>query len=300
MRWFNRCIVGILPLFPKSFVWIFSRRYVAGKTLADGVAKAKSLNADGCLVTIDVLGEDISRLDEAEQAKRECMAVLEAIRNEKLNGNLSLKLSQLGLKLDTEACYRNVREVVQKASELGQFVRIDMEDSSVTDATLSVYRRLRAEYKNVGAVIQAYLKRSEEDVEQLIREGIAHLRICKGIYDEPAAVAYKDKAAVREKFIELSNRMFETGSYVGLATHDKVLVRRLLDQVKAKAVPSGQFEFQMLLGVTEKLRANLVAQGYPLRVYVPFGEHWYAYSMRRLKENPQMAGHILKNLFIRN
>jgi len=300
MRWFNRCIVGILPLFPKSFVWIFSRRYVAGKTLADGVEKARSLNAEGCLVTIDVLGEDISRLDEAEQAKRECMAVLDAIRNEKINGNLSIKLSQLGLKIDPEACYRNVREIVQKASEMGLFVRIDMEDASVTDATLAVYRRLRTEYKNVGAVIQACLKRSREDVQQLIREGIAHVRICKGIYDEPAAIAYKDKAAVREKYAELVRLMFESGSYAGVATHDKILVRRVLEHVKAKAVPNSHFEFQMLLGVTEKRRADLVARGYALRVYVPFGEHWYAYSMRRLKENPAMAGHIIKNLFIRN
>ncbi len=299
MRWFNKWLVWILPVFPKPFIWIFSRRYIAGKTIEDGVQKAKRLNGEGCVVTMDVLGENITDLSEAETAEHSCMAVLDAIQREKINGNLSLKLSQLGLNIDREVCYRNVKAIVQKAAETGSFVRIDMEDSAATDATLEIYRRLRREFKNGGVVIQAYLKRSKDDVRKLIDEGIAHIRICKGIYQEPATVAYKDKQAIRDNYLDLIRMLFEAGSYVGLATHDKVLIDAILEMVQALKVPPNQFEFQMLLGVTEHLRAQLVSKGHTLRVYVPYGEQWYGYCMRRMKENPQVAGHIVKNLFVR-
>lgn len=299
MRWFNKLIVWILPIFPKSLIWIFSRRYIAGKTLESGVQKAKALNADGCRVTMDVLGEYITELSEAETAKIQCLDILDAIRKEKINGNLSLKLSMLGLNMDKETCYRNVKTIVQQAAETGLFIRIDMEDSSATDSTLEIYRRLRKEYKNIGIVIQAYLKRSKDDVRKLIDEGIAHIRICKGIYQEPASIAYKDKKAIRENYLELVNMMFRSGSYVGLATHDKILIDQLLQPIDERSVPKSQFEFQMLLGVTEHLRADLIDAGHALRVYVPYGEQWYGYCMRRMKENPQVAGHIVKNLFIR-
>jgi len=299
MRWFNKCIVWILPVFPKPFIWIFSRRYIAGRTIEDGIQKAKRLNDEGCMVTMDVLGEYITDLCEAETAKQSCMDILEAIKREKINGNLSLKLSQLGLNIDREVCYRNVKAIVQKAAETGSFVRIDMEDSAATDATLDIYRRLRKEFKNVGVVIQAYLKRSKDDVRKLIAEEIAHLRICKGIYQEPASIAFKDKQAIRDNYLDLVRTMFESGSYVGLATHDRILIDGILAMVENLKVPPNQFEFQMLLGVTEHLRTQLVSNGHTLRVYVPYGEQWYGYCMRRMKENPQVAGHIVKNLFIR-
>ncbi|HEX9933685.1 MAG TPA: proline dehydrogenase family protein [bacterium] len=299
MRWFNRCIVQILPLFPKSFIWIFSRKYIAGKTLDEGKAKAKALNDEGCLVTLDVLGEDITELSEAEVTKDQCLAVLDAIRKEKLNGNLSIKLSSLGLKIDRDVCAKNVRALVQRAAEMGSFIRIDMEDSSTTDATLDLYRRLRKEYQNVGVVIQAYLKRSRDDVQRLIREGIAQLRICKGIYIEPESIAFQDRQGVRENYLELIRMLFESGSYVGIATHDKTLVHRVLRLAEEMKVPKSVFEFQMLLGVTEHLRTDLISKGYALRVYVPYGEQWYGYCMRRMKENPQVAGYVVKSLFIR-
>jgi proline dehydrogenase len=299
MNWFNKMIVGIIPVFPKSLVWIFSRRYVAGKTIEDGIARAKALNAAGCLVTMDILGENIAELSEADETKRHCVGILEAIQKEKINGNLSIKLSSLGLDLDREKCFENVKAIVRRAAETGNFVRIDMEDSTATDATIEIYRRIRQEHKNVGLVIQAYLRRSGDDVAKLIAEGAAHLRICKGIYVEPEAVAIKDKQGVRDNYARLVRLMLESGSYVGIATHDRVLVRQVLRIIEELKIPKNRFEFQMLLGVTEHLRAELTAGGYAMRVYVPYGEQWYGYCMRRMKENPQVAGYVVKSLFVR-
>ncbi len=299
MRWFNRFVVWLMPVFPKSFIWLFSRRYIAGRALSDGIAKTKSLNTLGCCATMDVLGEDITTLNEATRARDECLQVLETIGAEKLDASLSLKLTQLGLRIDKEQCYRNVKEIVQRAKQLNNFVRIDMEDSTCTDDTLVIYRRVREEYDNVGAVIQAYLKRSRNDVRRLIDDGIAHLRICKGIYDESPEIAFKDKEEIRRSYMDLVRMMLVSGSYVCIATHDKVLVDRSLEVIKTDRIQESKYEFQMLLGVTENLRAELVSQGYRLRVYVPYGEQWYGYCTRRLKENPRVAGHIIKNLFVR-
>lgn len=299
MNWINRLIVGILPIFPKSFIWIFSQRYIAGKSLSDGLVKTKQLNSLGCCTTMDVLGEDISRLEEATLAKEECIRVLDAIKEHRLDANLSLKLTQLGLRLDKKQCYQNVREIVDKAKQVGNFVRIDMEDSTCTEDTLDIYRQLRKEFNNVGAVIQAYMKRSQDDVKRLIEDGLAHLRICKGIYDEPAEIALKDRQEIRENYMVLVQMMLESSSYIGIATHDKVLVDRCLDLIQSKNIQQSKYEFQMLLGVTEHLRGEIVSRGHRLRVYVPYGEQWYGYCMRRMKENPRVAGHIIKNLFIR-
>lgn len=298
MSFFNRFIVWVLRFFPKSFIWLFSRRYVAGKSLDDAVEKTKALNGLGLCVTMDVLGEDIETLDEAGAEKEECLRVLDAQKAHSLDGNLSLKLTALGLRINKEKCYENVREIVQKAGDLNNFVRIDMEDSSTTDDTLEIYRRLRKEYDNVGTVIQAYLKRSKEDVQQLIDEGVAHLRICKGIYIEPADIAYKGKQRIRDAFMELVEMMLASGSFAGIATHDRELIDRSLEFIQTKGIGKDGYEFQMLLGVTERLRGEVVSAGHRMRVYVPYGEHWYGYSMRRLKENPSVAGHIIKNLFI--
>lgn len=299
MKWFNKMIAAILPFLPKSFVWLFSRRYVSGKSLTDGVEKTKELNNLGCCGTMDVLGEDIYTLEEAIQSREECIRVLRAIDENKLDANLSVKLTSLGLRIDKERCYEHVKEIVDQAEQLKNFIRIDMEDSTCTDDTLEIYRRLRKEYDNVGAVIQAYMKRSREDVRQLIDEGIAHLRICKGIYDEPKEIAFKNKQEIRESFMEMVRMMLESGSYIGIATHDRELIDRSFQAIASYNVSGSDYEFQMLLGVTEKLRGEIVAQGNRLRVYVPYGEQWFGYCTRRLKENPQIAGHIIKNIFIR-
>jgi len=299
MEFFNRLIVGMMPIFPKSFIWLFSKRYVAGKSISDALEKTKELNSIGCVATIDVLGEDITTMEEATLSREESIHVLEAIYTNNLDGSLSVKLTSLGLRIDKEQCYRNVREIIQKAKEMGNFVRIDMEDATCTDDTLEIYKRLRKEFNNVGTVIQAYLKRSREDVQSLIEEGITNLRICKGIYDESKEIAFKDKEEIRDSYIDLIQMMLESNSFVGIATHDKMLVDKSLKMIQSFQVPKTKYEFQMLLGVTENLRHELVSQGHRLRVYVPYGEQWYGYSLRRLKENPRLAGYIIKNLFIK-
>ncbi|MBN2415579.1 proline dehydrogenase family protein [bacterium] len=299
MGFFNRIIVKLLPLFPASFIWVFSRRYIAGRTLEDGVEKTRELNRMGIRTTMDVLGEEIATLEEAEAEKRECLRVLEVQHRERLDATLSLKLTSLGLRLDRETCFANVREIVARAAETGNFVRIDMEDSSCTDDTLAIYRRLRKEYANVGTVIQACLKRTREDVRRLIDEGIADLRICKGIYIESADIAFKDREEVRESFMDVARMMLASGSYAAIATHDRQLVDRTFALLGEIVPGRDRYEFQMLLGVTEKMRSDIVSRGEYMRVYVPFGEQWYAYSMRRLQENPAVAGHIIRNLFFR-
>lgn len=299
MAFFNRILVTLLPLFPRSFIWIFSRRYIAGKTLDEGVAKTGRLNRMGIRVTMDVLGEEIASLEEAKTAKQECLRVLAVQREQQLDASLSVKLTSLGLHLDKDACFANVRAIVAKAAETGNFVRIDMEDSSCTDDTLAIYRRVRKEYDNVGTVIQAYLKRTRNDVRQLIEEGIANLRICKGIYVEPASIAFRDKDEIRKSYMDVVRMMLESGSYAAIATHDRLLVDRTFALLKELHSARDRYEFQMLLGVTEKMRSEIVSRGEHMRVYVPYGEQWYAYSMRRLQENPAVAGHILKNLFVR-
>ena len=249
---------------------------------------------------MDVLGEDIDSLSEAESAKDECIRVLETMKEYHLDSNLSLKLTQLGLKIDKERCFENVREIVTKAKSMNNFVRIDMEDSTCTSNTLDIYRKLRKEYDNVGTVIQAYLMRSQNDVQSLIDDGIAHIRICKGIYKELPEIAYKNREKIRENYLRLVKMVLDGGGYAGIATHDRIVVNQAIEIIRSGHVSQSQFEFQMLLGVTENLRSELVSSGYRLRVYVPYGEQWYGYCTRRLKENPDIAGYILKNIFIRN
>ncbi|NQT26238.1 proline dehydrogenase family protein [candidate division KSB1 bacterium] len=299
MSWFNRIIVSILPWFPKQFVWIFSKRYIAGKTIEDAIQQSKVLNKLGCRVTLDVLGEDITTLQEAEEEKKECLRVLQAIHDSGIDGSLSVKLTSIGLIIDKETCYQHVRDIVQRAKELDNFVRIDMEDVTTTDDTLDIYRRLRKDFDNMGTVVQAYLKRTPEDVQALIDIGLSNLRLCKGIYDESPEVAFKDKDKIRDQFVEIVYMNLKSSSYSGIATHDKGVISRSLVMLEQQNIPKDQYEFQMLLGVTEKLRQQLVGDGHGMRVYVPYGVHWFGYCMRRMKENPMLVGHIIKNLFVR-
>jgi proline dehydrogenase len=299
MKWFNWFVVQMIPLFPKSFIWLFSRKYVAGVKLEEAIQQVKDLNGKSVLATMDVLGEDIMNLEEAGKARKKCIETLCAISEKKLESGLSVKLTQLGLCIDKEKCYQNVEAIVKKASENHIFVRIDMEDHTTTDATLEIYRRLRRKYKRVGIVIQAYLKRSQSDVEGLIRDGIANVRICKGIYIEPAAIAYKDREEIRNNYMKLTEMILEKGEYAAIATHDEQLVRRSYEKIREVGKKPVNHEFQMLLGVTEKLRQDIIRNRHHMRVYVPYGEQWHGYCMRRMKENPQVAGYVIKSLFIR-
>lgn len=299
MKWINSLIVKILPLFPKSFIWLFSKRYIAGTTLQDAMDTTKKLNDEECYSTIDVLGEEVMTKEAASQSKDLSIQVLQSLKKNKLNGSLSVKLTSLGLRFDKDLCYENVKAIVKEAKKQNNIVRIDMEDATCTDNTLDIYRKLRKDYDNVGAVIQAYMKRSLEDVRTLIKEGIANFRVCKGIYNESPKVAYKEFDKIRENFLELIKLMLESKSYVGIATHDIYLIEKSKEFISEMGSKKSDYEFQMLLGVTEKTRVQLVDEGKLMRVYVPFGRDWYGYSTRRLKENPKMAGHIIKNLFMR-
>ena len=299
MNWINHFIVKIMPIFPRAFISLFSRRYIAGETLPEAIATSQQLNGAGIWITMDVLGENITRLDEATAAKNACLQVLDAIQQNQILGNISLKLTQLGLKIDPSACIENVTEIVERARQYNNFVRIDMEDSTCTDDTLEICLKMHQQYERLGTVIQACLKRSEADVRMLAEQGI-NLRICKGIYDESADIAYKKRQEVQEHYMRLIELMMDQNCYVGIATHDPILIDHAYSAIKQRNLTPDRYEFQMLLGVAETRREKIVAADHHLRVYVPFGEQWYAYSIRRLKENPQMAGYILKNLFIRN
>ncbi|HXH27566.1 MAG TPA: proline dehydrogenase family protein [Candidatus Polarisedimenticolia bacterium] len=285
-----------LPLIPRPLVHRVSRRYIAGDALDDAVGVVRSLNGRGLLATLDVLGESVTSPGPVEGAVREYLAALERIRGERLQCNISVKPTQLGLKIDAALCGASLRRLAQAAHRQENFVRIDMEDSSCTTATLDQHATLRAEgFSNVGVVLQAYLRRSLRDVRAL--PAGANVRLCKGIYVEPRAIAYRDRAIVNRNFVRLLEELLERGAYVGIATHDEELVweaERILDR---RGLRPEEYEFQMLLGVDEELRDLVHRGGHRLRIYVPYGANWYAYSLRRLKENPRLAGYVMKSLW---
>jgi proline dehydrogenase len=281
---FDQAVARVLPAVPKPVVQLFSARYIAGQTLADAVRVVQRLNGEGKLATVDVLGEEITHEDEARAIARAYIDVFRAIEREGLAANVSVKPTALGLNLDYELCKENLESVVSQ----GEFVRIDMEDSSTTDDTLRLYRELRAGgYDNVGVVLQAYLRRTVDDIDALA-DLKPNVRLCKGIYVEPTALAFTDYEAVRANYVKALHALAATASHIAIATHDEWLIEQAL-----RALPAS-YEFQMLLGVREERATALVREGHTLRVYVPFGEHWYRYSLRRLQENPAMAGTIAR------
>ncbi len=295
----------MLPYFPKKFVWIFSRKYIAGETLEDAIRVSKELNANGILVTMDVLGEFITNLDQAEENKVEYLNVIDVIQQSGIGGNLSVKPTMFGLLLDEEVCYRKIREIVARAAKYDNFIRIDMEDSQCTDREIALFRRLKQEFpKNVGLVVQAYLKRTSKDLEDLMdlhsREVPLNYRLCKGIYVEPAEIAYKKYHEVNRHYLENLEFMFRNGIYPCIATHDIPLIEGALRLIEKYNVPRDKYEFQMLYGVTPERRKTLVDKGHHMRVYVPYGKQWFGYSTRRLKENPKMATQIIKAIFVKH
>jgi len=290
----DRAIVRLLPAVPKPVVQLFAGRYIAGATLDDAVRTVEVLNRDGKLATIDVLGEEITHEDEAWAISQAYRDVFEEIRLRRLDANVSVKLTALGLDLSYELCRENLGDVVRHAASHGNFVRIDMEDSSTTDDTLRLYRELRESgHDNVGVVLQAYLRRTLGDVRSLA-DLKPNVRLCKGIYVEPPSLAFPDTEAVRASFVRSLDALLDAGAYVGVATHDEWLIGEALRRIEERALARNAYEFQMLLGVRESRASELVAAGHRLRVYVPFGKHWYGYSLRRLQENPAMAGTIAR------
>ena len=296
MNPFNRAIVLFVKILPKQVVHIFAKKYIAGEKLEDGIRVVKELNEKGIAATMDVLGESVRTKAESVHAKNECLNLLDAISKSNLNANLSLKPTQMGLGIDKDFCFEQVSEILQKAKQLNNFVRIDMEDSAFTDTTIELYKRLYDKFDNVGIVVQAYLRRTMGDIESPSMNG-SNYRLCKGIYIEPEEISFKSRSDIRNNFVNILNRMFDRGNYVGIATHDDYLVDKAYEMIKQKNLPKNKFEFQMLYGVKEKLRDKINADGYKIRIYVPFGEDWYRYSIRRLQENPHMAWHITKSIF---
>ena len=294
----QRLLVAPLPYVPKPIVWRFSQRYVAGVDLDSAFGVVRKLNALGCSATIDVLGEDSTMPEEVNTARDLYIDALDGIQAQGLDCNASVKLSDLGLRFDEQLCHDAIDLIVDAAAQRGNFVRIDMEDSSVTSVTLDIYRRLRERRRNVGTVIQSCLRRSADDVQRLLDDGIAHIRLCKGIYIEPDDIAWTRPDDISRAYRELLEQLLEGGAEkVAIATHDPLLVEHAEATIERLGVDRSRYEFQMLLGVAGTMRARLIADGHPLRVYVPFGERWHAYSMRRLRENPGIATHIVRNLF---
>jgi proline dehydrogenase len=287
----DRAIARMLPAVPKPVVRRISSRYIAGEELEDALRVVRRVNGEGKLATIDVLGEEITNPDEARAIATDYRRAFEAIEREGLDSNVSVKLTALGLELGYELCRENLVDVVSHAAG-GNFVRIDMEDSSTTDDNLRLYRELReAGHENVGVVLQARLKRTLADVEALagLRPSV---RLCKGIYLEPAEIAYRDFDAIRSNFVRVLDALWDAGCYVGIATHDEWLVEQAQKGIEERGLGREDYEFQMLLGVRPALGDELVRAGHRLRIYTPFGRHWYAYSLRRLQENPKIAGYI--------
>jgi proline dehydrogenase len=299
---FNKFIASILPYFPKKFIWMFSKSYISGETIQDAMRVSKEFNKNRIKVTLDVLGEFIKTLEEAEENKKEYLNLIDVTFKSGIDGNFSVKPTSFGLLIDREVCYRYIREIVSKAASYNSFIRIDMEDSPCTDMEIELFRRLKTEFPgNVGLVVQAYLKRTLNDIKGLSdlnsEKYPLNFRLCKGIYIEPEAIAYKKYEEVNQHFLEDLEYMFKNKIYVGIATHDKPLVEGAYNLIKKYNVPRNMYEFQMLYGVTPKLRESIVNEGHTMRVYVPFGVKWFGYSTRRLKENPKMASHIIKALF---
>ena len=286
MSLLDKTIVRLLPAVPRPVVRRLSARYIAGPELADARRVVATLNAQGKLATVDVLGEEITRPDEAEAITQAYLEFLDVIDEDGLDANVSVKLTGLGLTLDPDLVRGNVAAIAAR----GTFVRIDMEDSSTTDATLALYRDLRAAgAENLGVVLQAALKRTVDDATALAG---ANVRLCKGIYLEPPEIAYRDFDAVQANYVSALDALLDGGCYVGIATHDEWLVEQALLAVRERKLDRDEYEFQMLLGVQTRLGDRLVAEGHRLRIYVPFGRQWYEYSLRRLQENPKVAGYI--------
>jgi len=293
MSAFNRLLVTTLPLVPKPIVGRVASRYVAGETLEDAVRVIRKLNQEGAMATVDVLGEEVSEREKALAAVAENLRVYETIAREKLDANVSVKPTLLGLKIDEGFCRDNIGRLAEAAKAHGNFVRIDMEDKSTTDATLRIYRELQERYGNLGCVLQAYMRRTLADVDGLPAQG-ASVRLCKGIYIEPRQVAWKGYETVRENFVNALEKLILRGVYVGIATHDEYLACAASALIDKHGLTRDRYEFQMLLGVDDELRRILLAAGHRLRVYVPYGRDWYPYSMRRLRENPEVARHVLR------
>lgn len=292
----NWLLTLFIPLIPKFIVRRVSKRYVAGESLADAIRTVRELNKEGAMCTLDVLGEEVYEKAKAQSFVEEYIRVFDAIQREGLNSNVSIKPTMLGLKISEEFCLENVAKIFETAKRYSNFVRIDMEDHSCTDPTIRIYNEMQKRFGNGGIVFQSYLQRTLADIDNLPKEG-GNVRLCKGIYIEPRRIAWKLYETVRANFLYALEKLIQRGIYVGIATHDERLVCGAIALIDKYKLKKEQYEFQMLLGVDPELRRTIIASGHRLRVYVPYGQDWYPYSIRRLRENPEIAAHIIKAFF---
>ncbi len=295
MSLFNSLVVHTLPFIPRSVVGVVAKRYIAGETLEEALKVTIDLNRLGFMTTVDLLGEDTTHIDHARRGAADYRQLLQAIAENGIEGNVSVKPTHFGLKLDTGMCTDLFRGLIEEARSLGYFVRVEMEDSSCTQLTIELYRTLLADYDNIGIVFQSYLRRSPADVES-IAQFSPNVRMVKGVYVEPAAIAYQDDDSIRGQYMALSETLLRSGSYVAFATHDEALVEQACVLVDKLGLPPTAYEFQMLLGVATQLRQRIQESGRRMRVYVPYGSDWYPYSMRRLRENPKIAGYVVRSM----
>ncbi len=300
----NKLITSILPYMPQKLVWVFSKKYIAGETIGHAIQASKKLNEENIYVTIDLLGEFIETMDQADFNKNEYLNIIEAFEKAKIKGNYSLKPTSFGLLIDEDKCYENIRSIVELASKYNSFVRIDMEDSVCVDLEMSLYKRLKDEFPmNVGLVLQAYLYRTEKDIDEMLKwhtsDSPLNFRLVKGIYNEPEEIAIKDFNGINDNFLRLLDKLMLNGIYVGIATHDKQLIEGSKAIIDKYNVSDDKYEYQMLYGVTPDLRSKIVSDNKKMRIYVPFGKDWFGYCIRRLKENPQMTKHIIKSIFVK-
>jgi proline dehydrogenase len=293
---FDRLVVASLPAVPRVVVRRIADRYIAGDALSDAVAAVRDLNRRGAAATVDVLGEFIRIPDEAEATATEYERVLDAIAAEQLDANVSVKLSALGIEIDRDLVDRTLARVLASAERHGVFVRIDMEHSGLTDETLALYRGLRDEgHDDVGIVLQSYMRRASADVAALA-DLTPNVRLVKGIYLEPADIAYQGMSEINASYMRLLDQLLDGGSYVGIATHDRALLAGALELIRQRGLAPDRYEFQILLGVAGDVARRLIADGHRVRVYVPYGRAWYAYCVRRLKENPGIAGYVARDV----
>jgi proline dehydrogenase len=286
-----------MPMVPKPIVGRVARRYVAGETLDDAVNTLRAINKEGAMGTVDVLGEEVREPEKASAAVFEYLKLLERIEDENLDANISIKPTMLGLKIDQALCEENLATIVDRAAEIDNFVRIDMEDHTCTDGTIQLYRRMHEKHPTrVGTVLQSYLHRTIPDIGDLLPLD-PNIRICKGIYREPREIAWKEFETIRANFVYATEKLLSGGAYVGIATHDPYLVWAGMQIADRLGLNRDCYEFQMLLGVDPELRRIILANGHRLRVYVPYGRDWYPYSIRRLRENPSVAHHVIRAMF---
>ena len=296
----NKLIASSVSVFPKWFIELFSKSYVAGYSSNEVLSIVEELNSQGFSATIDILGEHVKDLDISKNITQQYCELFENINLRSIDSNISVKPTHIGLDISKNVVLENFNKIIDVARDKSNFLRIDMESSDNTDDTFEIYKSLKNKYSGVGVVLQAYLKRSINDIENLAGPEF-NARICKGIYKEDSEIAYKEKDMINNNFLEMAKLMLQKNSYACFATHDQQLIDSLVELVEKMKIETTKFEFQVLYGVPMNGKLEkLISKGYKVRIYVPFGPDWYEYSLRRLKENPNIAGYVIKNLFLRN